>query len=282
MLNLKVKFEAAPSGNYFVFNDITGASGTGAYGDSMDYGDIQGVRLELNPDTKASTDLIAGQLFEQYKVYVKSSTNGLSEIDSKFFSYGDQFIPRSASFSVPSGDTWTWTGFYAYPQTWLPTLAQNQLNLPLSELGMTSISDNIYLGTYEVYIDQYIASFASTEGVKYRVQSGAWSYNGSTYYAGEVFVAKDSNTVTCVSGVINWMYASVDFFASIDFNSRTKLYSAIIDNYKHINRMAELNKISIEMDAASFVCNAGNPDIEPLLTMISTIPKRIEWAKNLK
>jgi hypothetical protein len=210
MLELIQSAYANANGTGMMFNDITGATSPTAYSKNgnINYADVDAVRIRvaLFENMIGATSITYGNTFTQFVEYVKTAGT-TSLINGKYLSAGDYFVPQTANIAVPVGDTWLPTGYYV-PQilfSWLPTAAQIPLSLSLAQINQpnnTILSDGIYTINYEVYKDSFTGSQAAVIGTQYMVISGSSTYQSSTYYPGEVFIATVASNIISSGNIV--------------------------------------------------------------------------------
>jgi hypothetical protein len=221
--------------------------------------------------------LKAGEKFTQYKEYQKTGGK-VSSVDDKSFYVGNSFVPRIKDLTVPVGDTWVETGYYVYPyiDTWVPTEAQVQNNISLSKLNQSgsAVYDDIYTYTYEIYFDIQSGALTPVIGARYLCSLGSLTYNGSTYYPGDTFVAIDNNQIS-PDGLFCKMYASTDAYAVLSFNTKSSLYQLVVEKAGSscLKCWTELNNIKTQLDAISFMSETGNVALGPA-------SKTLEWVND--
>jgi hypothetical protein len=280
-LILKTLLKPSSDGTGAIFNDITGQTDSTAYGQNINIpvSDVTGVRIKIATYTSLSNVamLKPGEKFTQYKEYQK--TNGeASVIDDKTLYVGNTFVPRLEDLVVPSGDTWIETGYYVYPyvESWLPTAAQVQNNISLSELNQSgsAVYDDIYVYTYEVYYNSLYTDISAQIGSRYLCLGDGVEYNGSIYSYGDSFVATDTNTITGFPGFCQ-MYASCDAYAVLSFNTKSSLYQLVVEKAGSscLKCWTELNNIKTQLDAISFMSETGNVALGPA-------SKTLEWVND--
>lgn len=280
-LILKTLLKPSTSGTGAIFNDITGQTDSTAYGQNgnIAVSDVAAIRLKMATFTSLSglAMLKAGEKFTQYKEYQKTGGK-VSSVDDKSFYVGNSFVPRIKDLTVPVGDTWVETGYYVYPyiDTWVPTEAQVQNNISLSKLNQSgsAVYDDIYTYTYEIYFDIQSGALTPVIGARYLCSLGSLTYNGSTYYPGDTFVAIDNNQIS-PDGLFCKMYASTDAYAVLSFNTKSSLYQLVVEKAGSscLKCWTELNNIKTQLDAISFMSETGNVALGPA-------SKTLEWVND--
>lgn len=272
---LKTTLVPESDGSGAIFNDVTGSTGVGSYGQSgsLNYSDVAAIGLRIATFTTLSglQTLKHGEKFTKYKEYVK--TSGLSStIDSKILVVGNFFVPRADNINVPSGDEWQETGYYVYPylSTWLPTSSQVQNNISITKLNQvgTAVYDDIYAYTYEIYETNSTTSgtISSVSGAKYLVTAGTVTYNGSTFYPGDTFIPEfDSYPIIVTSGHCYQMYASIDAYSVLEYNTRQNLNQIILEKSGSSCTKCwyQISKIVTQLDAIKSMAATGNVAMGP-------------------
>lgn len=262
-------------GSGAIFNDVTGSTGDGSYGKggSLDYNQVGAIGIKMATYTTLSNieTLKADDSFILYKEYVKIGGSP-STIDSKVFTIGQFFAPVTGGLNVPTGDTWKETGYYVYPflSTWLPTSSQVQFNITLEKLNQTGlqISDDIYAYTYEIYQSNGTTngSFNSISGAKYLVTEGTVTYNSNTFYPGDTFIAEFTGySIQVVSGHCYQMFASVDAYSVIDYNTRQRLYQLVMEKTGSTcaKCWSKISKMVTQLDSIGFMSSTGDVAMGP-------------------
>jgi len=280
-LILKTLFKPSSDGTGAIFNDITGSTDSTAYGQNGNIvvSDVAAIRLKIATFTSLSglAMLKAGEKFTQYKEYQKTGGQS-SVVDGKTLYVGNSFVPRSKNLVVPTGDIWVETGYYVYPyiDTWVPNEYQVQNNISLSKLNQSgsAVYDDIYTYTYEIYFDIQSAVITPVIGARYLCSTGSLTYNGSTYYPGDTFVAIDNNQISS-DGLFCKMYASTDAYAILSFNTKSSLYQLVVEKAGSscLKCWTEINNIKTQLDAISFMSETGNVALGPA-------SKTLEWVND--
>lgn len=210
MLELIQSAYANSNGSAMMFNDITGTTSPTAYSKNgnIGYADVDAVRIKiaLFENMIGASPITYGSNFTQFVEYIKTD-GATSTINGKLLSAGDYFVPQSANIAVPVGDTWLPTGYYV-PQilfSWLPTAAQVPLSLTLSQINQASstvVLDGVYTNVYEVYKSSFTGTVTAVVGTTYMVLGGTTTYQGSTYYPGEVFTATVASSIVASNSVV--------------------------------------------------------------------------------
>jgi len=282
-LILKTLLKPSSDGTGAIFNDITGQTDSTAYGQNGNIfvSDVAAIRLKMATFTSLSglAMLKAGEKFTQYKEYQKTGGQS-SVVDGKTLYVGNSFVPRSKNLVVPTGDIWVETGYYVYPyigtDVWVPNEAQVQNSISLSKLNQSgsAVYDDIYTYTYEIYFDIQSGSFTPVIGARYLCLTSSLTYNGSTYYPGDTFVAIDNNQISA-SGYFCKMYASTDAYAVLSFNTKSSLYQLVVEKAGSscLKCWTDINNIKTQLDAISFMSETGNVALGPA-------SKTLEWVND--
>lgn len=219
----------SPTGIYCLFKDTTGTTSATAYGvgGNDTYSDIKGVRIKIGTATtlNAFTTLLVGDSFTIYTEYQKT-VGASSTINGKTMVIGSVFVSVVSGITIPSGDEWVSTGYYVpnILATWLPTAAQVALSLSINQMGQSGsiLEDNEYQFEYEVYDTVFTTSTAAVADQIYMCLSGTCTYNGDTFYAGQVFAAVGtSNIVPALASSVVKFYASATSYAALIFSLET-------------------------------------------------------------
>lgn len=264
------------NGSGAIFNDVTGSTGDDSYGKvgSLDYNQVGAIGIKMATYTTLSNieTLKADDSLIQYKEYVKIG-GGSSTINDKVFTIGQFFTGNDQeSYVVPAGDIWKETGYYVYPflSTWLPTSNQVQLNISLQKLNQIGleISDDIYAYTYEIYQTNGTTngSFNSISGAKYLVTEGTVTYNGNYFYPGDTFIAELTGyPITVTSGHCYQMFASVDAYSVIDYNTRQRLYQLVMEKTGSTcaKCWSKISKMVTQLDSIGFMSSTGDVAMGP-------------------
>lgn len=263
------------NGSGSIFNDVTGSTGDDSYGKagSLDYNQVGAIGIKMATYTTLTglATLKSGEKFIKYKEYIKKIGNP-STVDSKVLITGSFFVPRVDNLTVPNNDEWQETGYYVYPylSTWLPTSSQVQNNISLSKLNQTGleISDDIYTYTYEIYQTNgtTTGTINSVLGAKYIVTQGTVTYNGSTFYPGDTFVSSFNNyPIVVTSGGCYQMFASVDAYSVIDYNTRQRLYQLVMEKSGSscIKCWSKISKMVTQLDSIGFMSSTGDVAMGP-------------------
>lgn len=293
-LILKTKQVNASDGLSVDFYDLTGTTGTYAYGvgGNITYVDIDAVRIKVGTATtlQAATTITYGSNFTQFHEYVKT-VGSSATVDSKAMVVGSVFVPQVASIAVPSGDTWEATGYYV-PQiiaTWLPAATEVALNLEINELGQSGslVEDNIYVWSYEIYKDVVAnpstATTPAVSGTEYLVVTGTVTYNSNVYRKGEHFAGIDTNTITIatsssiakmdstVASYVSLLYAlTVSILANIEVKMATGS-----DNYKDA-----IYAIKSQLDSLNFSDSTLNVDFTKMTDFIAYLQAQVDFLDN--
>lgn len=284
-LILKTLLKPSSDGTGAIFNDITGQTDSTAYDQSgnIAVANVAAVRIKIATYTTLSglATLEHGEKFTRYKEYQKTDGE-LSTINGKNFYVGNYFVPSLEDLTVPTGDTWSETGYYVYPylSTWVPTAAQVQNNISLTKLNQSgsAVYDDIYSYTYEIYETNGVTTgtISSTYGARYLVTAGTATYDGSTFYPGDSFVAYTSgDPIVVTAGHCYKMYASCDAYAVLSFNTKSSLYQLVVEKAGSscLKCWTELNNIKTQLDAISFMSETGNVALGPA-------SKTLEWVND--
>jgi hypothetical protein len=216
MLVLKDSVLVDSDGQSVSFRDITGTTSSTAYGvgGNISLLDVDAVVIEIGTATTLveGTELSDGDTFLQFHKYIKTAGSS-AVINGKTFTIGEYFCPQVTGLTVPTGDTWEWTGYYR-PQiltTWLPNSGETALNLDVSELGQDGsyVETNAYVFDYSIFANNFSVSTAAVSGNTYLVIGGTATYLGDSYVAGETFIASGTtNIVPSGGGAVGIMYAT--------------------------------------------------------------------------
>ncbi len=188
-------------------------------------------------------------------------TEGSGTIDGKAVSVGNYFVPNTTSLVVPSGMIFETTGNYVYPwiAQWLPTAAQVPLTISLSEMnqsGNTTMEDDMYILNYEVYVNSFSSTQAAVNGQQYLVQSGTCTYSGSTYRAGDIFIASSTSNIVIVSASVALLNATCQNYFIITFNMTQTLFEIL--PVATLQTHAEINSMLNEIEGLTFACKTGD------------------------
>lgn len=262
-LRLITNFAAGNDGDTALFKDITGATASTAYGrnGNVSYADVDSIRLKIATLTSINnvTTLNATDAMTPYVEYI--CTEGSGTIDGKAVSVGNYFVPNTTSLVVPSGMIFETTGNYVYPwiAQWLPTAAQVPLTISLSEMnqsGNTTMEDDMYILNYEVYVDSFSSTQAAVVNQQYLVQSGTCTYSGSTYRAGDIFIASSTANIVIISASVALLNATCQNFFVITYNMTQTLFEILPVATLQTN--AEINVMLNEIWGLSNSCKTGN------------------------
>ena len=262
-LRLITNFAAGNDGDTALFQDTTGATASTAYGrnGNVSYADVDSIRLKIATLTSINnvTTLNATDAFVIYTEYL--CTEGSGTIDGKAVSVGNYFVPNTTSLVVPSGMIFETTGNYVYPwiAQWLPTAAQVPLTISLSEMnqsGNTTMEDDMYILNYEVYVDSFSSTQAAVVNQQYLVISGTCVYSGSTYRAGDIFIASSTSNIVIVSASVALLNATCQNYFIITFNMTQTLFEIL--PVATLQTHAEINSMLNEIEGLTFACKTGD------------------------
>lgn len=262
-IELQTQILPTALGASLAFKDITGETSATSYSQNGNIGYASVTAIRLKTATYLSmlnVTTVSSGSFTQYKEY--QLTGAACTVNGKTFSTGSYFVPQSAGIGVSS--TWVETGFYVYPQTWLPTAAQVALDLSVTELNETgtTVEDAIRELQYEVYYSQQTPTLAASSGTTYLVSgTGSVLYEGNTYYVGEVFTANTTGNITVASGSpkVNKLYATTNqYFASL-YNITQSLYEVIVNAFSRTSISQEdILEIRLMLEAITNMASTNN------------------------
>lgn len=284
-LRLITNFAAGNDGDTALFQDTTGATASTAYGRSgnITYSDVDAIRLKIANLTSINsvTTLVATDAFTPYVEYI--CTLGSGTIDGKAVSVGDYFVPNTTSLVVPSGMEFETTGNYVYPwiAQWLPTAAQVPLTISLSEMnqsGNTTMEDSLYVLNYEVYVDSFSSTQAAVVGQQYLVISGTCSYAGSTYRAGDVFIAVSTANITIVTGVVTLLNATCQNYFVVTYNMTKEIFEILPVATEETH--AKINSILNQLNYLSFSDNTGNVSYTYVEGLLAKLQSEVTYLLN--
>lgn len=262
-LRLITNFAAGNEGDTAIFKDITGATASTAYSrnGNVSYADIDSIRLKIATLSSINnvTTLNATDAMTPYVEYI--CTQGSGTIDGKAVSVGNYFVPNTTSLVVPSGMIFETTGNYVYPwiAQWLPTAAQVPLTISLSEMnqsGNTTMEDDMYILNYEVYVNSFSSTQAAVVNQQYLVISGTCVYSGSTYRAGDIFIASSTSNIVIVSASVALLNATCQNYFIITFNMTQTLFEILPVATPQTN--AEINVMLNQIEGLTFACKTGD------------------------
>jgi len=262
-LQLINTFIAGNDGDTAIFTDVTGATASTAYGRSgnITYSDVDAIRIKIANlnSIDNTTSLAATDSFTLYVGYI--CTGGTGTVDGKALDSGDYFVPNTTELTVPSGMTFDTTGNYVYPwlAIWLPTAAQVPLTMSLAQInqsGNTTMEDSMYVLNYEIYIDQFTTSTAAVVNQQYLVVSGTCVYEGSTYRAGEIFIATTTGTITIVTATVAKLSATSTTYFVITYN----MIQDILEILPTATQETEtaIYGIRVQLEGLSYSAQTGN------------------------
>ncbi len=299
MIELRTKLELYDAQNA-LFNDVTGNTATYAYdkNGNIDQTDVSGIRLLLGNYSTLSepTTLNQGELFLQYHQYVKTS-GATSVIQGKSFDVGALFVPQFAvNNTVPNGDVWQTTGYYVplIGDAWIPTSAQVALNLNVTELGgqaNSTIDANMWAYEYEIYNDPQTATFTPTIDTQYMVVGGDLAtYNGGTYYKGEVIVTSNTNDIVPLNfpntTTVAKLYGTAYSYAPLLYTIKTQINDVIErligkNNQDLVNiPETEVQKIRNTVESLEYAAFTGNVSMQYCYETIQFIQSRLTLLLN--
>lgn len=242
--SLRVSEYLSPAGDEIVFKDVTGTSSASSYGMSGNIAQNQVTALSVLiarlSDVNNQTELRAGNKFSIYVQYQKTAGSS-SVIDGKTFTIGDTFIPRLASFVVPSGtgDVWMTTGYVYIPTAYTPE-STDPAYFSISDLNQQGsyIADDLYITSYSIFYDggtEYPdVAFINQgdardayDGATYKVIAGSVTYDGNTYYAGEMFTASRPTTISPIGATIAIQYAATVYYKPLLYSTTQDLFTCV-------------------------------------------------------
>jgi hypothetical protein len=258
------------------FKDTTGQLLSTAYAKSgnIGYSDVKCIRLKIgNYTTVTYPAPPTASGFVQYTEYRK--IGGTPEvINNKLFVAGDYFVPQFTGLTTSQTTYWETTGYYVYPflNTWLPNATEVPLDITIAELGQsgTDIEDNEYIDEYEIYYVEINTNAPAVVGVQYIVigtPSNAnyyVTYNGHRYYAGEVFMGEDTNTITPHLASFAKLYASTTAYATMVYSIEMGLNDLIEQQMGKGNQdlvnytYGEIIKISTKLQSLMYSSKTNN------------------------
>jgi hypothetical protein len=240
--SLRVLEYLSPAGDEIAFKDVTGTDSATAYGMSGNITQYQVTALSVLmarlTDINNTTELNAGAKFSRYVQY-KKTAGAETTIDSKKFTVGSLFIPRSADFLVPIGDTWVSTGYVYIPTSYGPA-SPNPAYFSISDLNQEGsyVADDLYITDYSIFYNGG-STYPNVgtinggtpanayDGATYKVISGLVTYNGSTYFAGEMFTASNTNPISPTAATIGIQYAATVYYKPLLYSTTQDLFTCI-------------------------------------------------------
>jgi len=254
-------FVAGNLGNTALFYDITGTTGADAYSKNgnIGYADVDAVRISIASLNSINTiqTLNAGDAITPFVEY--KCTLGGGVVDSKSVSLGNVYTFVQSGLTVPNGTTLESTGRYTPNTIWLPTAAQVPLTLSLAELnqsGNTYMEDSLYITDYSIYDNIQSGTTAAANGAEYICVSGTTTYNGSTYRAGEIFVAVDTTNIS-TTGTYAKGYASTTSYFVVTYRMLKDIFEILIASQdERVNQ--EVYAIRMQLEALSFSAQTKN------------------------
>lgn len=273
-------------GTLALFRDTTGTTAPDSYSKSgnIGYADVDAVRIGIARYNNGAvpTELTAGSTFTQFTEYIKTG-GPASTINGKLMTAGTYFVPQSAGIAVPSGDTWETTGFY-YPQilnTWLPTAAQIPLSLTTTQIGQngsTKVATDVYTCVYEIYKDQFTGTQAAVSGQQYMVISSTATYDGQTFYAGEVFIATDTTNIVA-AGYVGLMDATSTGYHVLAYYILSNWCEIL--NRQNTGNGIEVGKpltdIRLQLEALQYACATNNVSFVYTAQMLNLLEGSINY-----
>ena len=240
--SLRVSEYLSPAGDEIAFKDVTGTDSATAYGVSGNITQASVTALSVLiarlSDINNPAELTAGAKFSRYIQYQKTAGSA-STIDGKTFTIGSTFIPRNTSLVVPIGDIWVSTGYVYIPTSYSP-LSSNPAYFSISDLNQEGsyIADDLYVTSYSIFYNGGSTypnvgtinggtGAAAYDGATYKVISGSVTYNSNTYYAGEMFTASNTNTITPAGATIGIQYAATVYYKPLLYSINQDLFTCI-------------------------------------------------------
>lgn len=284
-LRLITNFAAGNDGDTALFQDTTGATASTAYSrnGNINYNNVDAIRLKIANLTSINnvTTLVATDAMTPYVELI--CTLGSGTIDGKAVSVGDYFVPNTTSLVVPSGMEFETTGNYVYPwiAQWLPTAAQVPLTISLSEMnqsGNTTMEDSLYVLNYEVYVDSFSSTQAAVNGQQYLVISGTCSYAGSTYRAGDVFIAVSTSNIVIVSASVALLNATCQNYFVIVYNMTKEIFEILPVATEETH--AKINSILNQLNYLSFSDNTGNVSYTYTEGLLAKLQSEVTYLLN--
>lgn len=284
-LRLITNFAAGNDGDTALFQDTTGATASTAYSrnGNINYNNVDAIRLKIANLTSINnvTTLVATDAMTPYVELI--CTLGSGTIDGKAVSVGDYFVPNTTSLVVPSGMEFETTGNYVYPwiAQWLPTAAQVPLTISLSEMnqsGNTTMEDSLYVLNYEVYVDSFSRTQAAVNGQQYLVISGTCSYAGSTYRAGDVFIAVSTSNIVIVSASVALLNATCQNYFVIVYNMTKEIFEILPVATEETH--AKINSILNQLNYLSFSDNTGNVSYTYTEGLLAKLQSEVTYLLN--
>jgi len=284
-LRLITNFAAGNDGDTALFQDTTGATASTAYSrnGNINYNNVDAIRLKIANLTSINnvTTLVATDAMTPYVELI--CTLGSGTIDGKAVSVGDYFVPNTTSLVVPSGMEFETTGNYVYPwiAQWLPTAAQVPLTISLSEMnqsGNTTMEDSLYVLNYEVYVDSFSRTQAAVNGQQYLVISGTCSYAGSTYRAGDIFIAVSTSNIVIVSASVALLNATCQNYFVITYNMTKEIFEILPVATEETH--AKINSILKQLNYLSFSDNTGNVSYTYVEGLLAKLQSEVTYLLN--
>lgn len=277
------------------FYDRTGDNGQNGYSQNgnIAYSSVKSIRIKTATySTLSNVGQPTNNVFVQYVEYQK--VGGIPEIiNGKTFSVGDLFVSQFIGITTADATNWNTTGYYIYPflnGSWLPTAAQVPLEISVLQLNQSgdNLQDNEYVYEYKIYNNDYSTMTAAVNATSYIVTiSGYVTYNGNTYYEGEVFMASTTGNIVPSGGAhFSTLYAATSGYSTMVYSIESGLNDLIEEQIGTGNQdltdtlYGNIIKISTKLQSLQYSSKTNNVSLLYCYQTIQQLQTEISYLLN--